>query len=95
MKPHTVRNAHVRPGLPRARQAEGELMVTLRFGEAADRLADQAEAEAAWQQAVTAELVACTLGQRERYELRTDLAGKLGHALITLRRSLFKLAAPR
>jgi len=38
--------------------------------------------------AITAELVACTLGQRERLELRVDMVGKLHHAMQSFRRAL-------
>lgn len=41
--------------------------------------------------AITAELVACTLGQRrhaDRLELRTDLTGQVLHAARTIRRAL-------
>lgn len=36
---------------------------------------------AAAHDAITAELVACTLGQRQRLELRVDPAGKIQNAL--------------
>ena len=80
MKRNSVRNAHVRPGLPRARQAEADLAVQLHDPEGHD--------------AIRRELVACTLGHRQRLELRTDLAGKIAHAAISMRRFLAAAKPP-
>jgi len=41
----------------------------------------EARAEREWHEAVTAELVACTLGQRQRPELRMDTTGRMLHAI--------------
>lgn len=37
---------------------------------------------------IAAELVACTLGQRERLELRVDIGGRMRHAFRQLRAAL-------
>jgi hypothetical protein len=84
MKENGVRNAHVRPGLPRARQAEGELAVRLSFGEGAERLMRDGAGRVADHQgaeyhspeghdAITAVLVQCTLGQAHRPELQRTI----------------------
>lgn len=49
--------------------------------------------------AITAELVACTLGQRQRLELRVDMAGKIMQTMREMhermRRATFRLGGAR
>jgi len=77
-------NADVQGSLSRARFAAVKLEVDTARLEAALPALHSLEAH----DAITAELVACTLGARRRLELRTDVPGRLTHALQKLGRAL-------